>query len=361
MSFLLSLAVMNGLSLLVLILILLLKRFVYAAGEVSVTINSGKKITGNGGIPLSKMLFENKIFVPSACGGKGTCGFCKVRITEGLLDPLPVEEMILNFKDLREGYRLSCQTKVKSDIAIELPEELLSIKEYFGTVIESKPVTRDIKRIRIEIVEPKEGIDFKSGQYVLVEVANAETRAYSIASSVSLKNEIQLEVKLIPNGLGSSFLHSLSGGDRIRFFGPYGQFYLRDTRHKVVCVAGGVGLAPMKPIIDDVLRRYPNRNIELYYGSRTIEDLYDHELFAKWRTSFERFTYYPCLENIDPAKAGDYPIEEGFVSKSIIKHLADGDKSEAYLCGPPAMIEAAIKVLIERGVPEIRILYDKFL
>jgi Na+-transporting NADH:ubiquinone oxidoreductase subunit F len=360
MFILMPVIIMNTFSLVVLFLILALKRFVAVSKDVDIVVNEQKRIATKTGLLLSKVLFENRIYVPSACGGKGTCGFCKVRITRGALEPLPVEEMILNYRDLQDGDRLSCQTKIRGELGIDVPEELLSIREYVGTVKDARSVTRDIRRISIGIEEPKEGIAFKSGQYVLIEVGQAETRAYSIASSVDLKSEIQIEVKLIPNGLGSSYLHSLAGGDRIKFFGPYGQFYLRDTHHKVICVAGGVGLAPMKPIIDDVIHRFPNRDIELYYGSRSFDDLYDHELFVAWSTNFERFTYYPSLESIDPAKAGAYPVEEGFVDKSIARLLEDGPESEAYLCGPPAMIEAVIRVLLAKGVPEIRILYDKF-
>ena len=144
------------------------------------------------------------------------------------------------------------------------------------------------------------------------------------------------------------------------FFGPYGQFYLQDTHHKVICVAGGVGLAPMKPIIDDALYRFPNREIELYYGCNTIEDLYDHAQFIALSKQAERFAYFPALVTLPEPLPEGYPIEAGFISSSIERHLERGEDSEAYLCGPPPMIDAVIRVLVAKGVPEIRILYDKF-
>jgi len=352
--------VMIGLVIFILIVISLLKRFIAVYGEYRITINGEKTLTVTGGKPLSQALFEEKIYVPSACGGRGTCGFCKVQITEGAGEALPIEEMILNYADLRRGFRLSCQTKVRSDLSVVVPEELLNIKEYQGVVRDTQKLTKDIKRISISIQEPKEEFSFRSGQYVLIKVGPTETRAYSIASSIRLKDEIQVEVKLIPNGLGSGYLHALGEGDRVTFFGPYGQFFLQDTHHKIICVAGGVGLAPMKPIIEDALYRYPNRDVELYYGSHTIEDLYDHETFIALSGRAERFSYYAALD-IPPAEApGGYHIDTGFIHNTINAHLTRGEDSEAYLCGPPPMIDAVIKVLVEKGVPEIRILYDKF-
>jgi Na+-transporting NADH:ubiquinone oxidoreductase subunit F len=360
MTFLLPIFVMNGLGLLCLAIIIFLKRVVAVYGDCTLTINNDKKLTVTGGEYLAKALFENKIYIPSACGGKGTCGFCKVKITENTTDPLPIEEILLHHKDIAAGYRLSCQVKVRKDLGLEIDEELLAIREYHGVIESSKKMTGDIKRISIKIEEPKEGINFKSGQYILIQVGSTETRAYSIASSIRESDSLAIEVKLIPNGLGSSYLHSLVEGDTIVFFGPYGQFYLRDTHHKIVCVAGGVGLAPMKSIIDDALHRYPDRDIELYYGSKTMTDLYDHELYARMAVNNDRFSYYPALEKVEPQDQAIHPVDEGYINKSIDKFLTDGENSEAYLCGPGPMIDAVVKILVKKGVPEIRILYDKF-
>jgi len=359
-AFVIPLVVMNGFAVVIYALIMVLKTYVAAYGNCSLVVNGSRTFTVMGGTYLNKALFENKIYLPSACGGKGTCGFCKVRVTEGVSDPLPVEEILINYKDIRQGYRLSCQTKLRAGISIEIPEELLSIREYKGVVKSSNNVTRDIKRIGIRIDEPKEGLDFKSGQYLMFKVGEDETRGYSIASTERRADEVQIEVKLIPNGLGSSYLHSLTEGDELTFFGPYGQFYLRDTSHKVICVAGGVGLAPMKPIIFETLMKYPNRDVELYYGVRTFEDLYDHDLFIRLQANHPRFHYFPTLEQIGESAASAYPFTKGFVNKTLAENLTDGDRSEAYLCGPPLMINSSIQALLAKDVPEIRILYDKF-
>jgi len=351
---------MNGIAVFIYALIVLLKTFVASYGTCQVTVNGSKVLTIQGGTYLDKALFQNRIYLPSACGGKGTCGFCKVKVSDGIPDPLPVEEILINYKEIREGFRLSCQTKIRSDMFIEIPEELLSIREYRGVIQKSDYVTRDIKRISIHIEEPEDGLDFKSGQYLTFKVQEGETRAYSIASSEKRQDEVQIEVKLIPNGLGSSYLHSLTEGDELAFFGPYGQFYLRDTSHKVICVAGGVGLAPMKPIIFETLLKYPDRDVELYYGVRTIEDLYDHDLFLRLQANQLRFRYWPTLEKISEDELDPGIFTQGFVNKTLNEHMTDGEKSEAYLCGPPLMLSSAIEVLKAKGVPEIRILYDKF-
>jgi Na+-transporting NADH:ubiquinone oxidoreductase subunit F len=360
MDILLSVAVMNGIAMVIVAILIVLNKFVAVYADYNLRVNDVKVYLVQGGQPVTKQLFKNQIYLPSACGGKGTCGFCKVRVIDGLKPPLPIEDMLLTHKEISMGFRLGCQTKIRSEMNIEIPPELLEVKEYSGEVYETKQLTSDITRLKILLVEPKE-IDFKSGQYVLVEVIVEETRAYSIASSNLQKGEIHIEVKLVPGGLCSPYLHSLQPGDKIRFFGPYGQFYLRDTDFKVICVAGGVGLAPMKPIIDDVLRSYPNRKVELYYGAKAFKDLYDHDMLVDIAQEHERFQYYPALSESDGFDVeGDYPVSTGFIHTLIRSKVIDGPSSEGYLCGPPVMIDAVVKELVEKGVPEIRILYDKF-
>lgn len=360
MTFLIPLAVMNGIAIFIAALLIVLNRFVAVYGSYSLTINNERVFQVDGGQSITKLLFHNKIYLPSACGGKGTCGFCKVRIVEGTNPPLPIEEMLLSHREIALGYRLGCQTKVRSDLSIEIPPDLLAVKEYNGKVIATEMLTKEIKRIKIKLIEPQV-IEFKSGQYVLIEARIDETRAYSIASSNLTRDSIDLEVKLIPNGVCSTYLHSLKEEESIKFFGPYGQFYLQDSNHNVICVAGGVGLAPMKPIIYETLRRYPGRKIQLYYGARTFADLYDHQTLAELAEKNPLFSYYPALSESDVEnKTMSYPVAAGFIHTILNERVKDGPNSEGYLCGPPVMIDAVLKVLIAKGVPEIRILYDKF-
>ncbi|NQT58263.1 MAG: 2Fe-2S iron-sulfur cluster binding domain-containing protein [Bacteroidetes bacterium] len=361
MIYLFSLLVMNGLIVFILILLILIKRYIAVYDDYSITINGEKAITVHGGETVTASLAKNKIFLPSACGGKGTCGLCQVRVVEGLTDPLSIEEAVLPYKDIVMGNRLGCQTKIRGDMKIEIPEEYLSVQEYRGSISKIETLTHDINRFDINLIEPKE-LEFKSGQYVVVEPVPGETRAYSIASIRKNKDKISLEVKKIPNGICSTYIHGLKEKDELIFFGPYGEFYLRQTSHKVICVAGGVGLAPMKSIINEVATEHPERQVELYYGARTIDDMYDYEKYISLSGEFDNFKFYPALSDVEEVlhHPSGFIFDTGFINNEIAKRLTDGDDCEAYLCGPPVMINACIQTLIAKGVPEDRIFYDKF-
>lgn len=341
------------------LLILFLDKVISSYGPCRIIINDDKEFVGQGGKSLLRLLFENKYFIPSSCGGKGTCGYCKLKVLGGGGEALPTEALILSSEELKEGFRLTCQLKVKNDLRILIPPEYLEIKEYDGEVISSELVGSDIKKIRIKIQPPDE-IYFKPGQYVQIKFEapdGIDYRAYSIASSPNDKQTIELNVKLIPEGLGSSYMHSLQAGDNVQFSGPYGDFFLKtDSSRKIICVAGGVGLAPIKAITSYWSSELTDREIELYYGSRTLKDLYDHEVFEELASIRSEFHYYPALSEEDPEWDG----ERGFIHTILEKHLEGGKNAEAYLCGPPIMIDAVTEALKQKGVPKERILYDKF-
>jgi len=341
------------------ILIIFMDKVISNYGECKVKINNDKEFEEHGGKTLLKALFENKYFIPSACGGKGTCGYCKLQVPEGGGPALPTEALILNSKELREGYRLSCQVKLREDLDVTIPAEYLEIKEYDAVIEQIELATSDIKKVKINLAEDDE-INFKPGQYVQIMFDTPDGldyRAYSIASTPERKNSIELNVKLIPEGLGSSYVHAKNKNDKIQFSGPYGDFFLRtDSHRKIVCVAGGVGLAPMKSIIDFWNNNPHGRKCELYYGSRTTKDLYDHEFFVKIAKENPDFSYYPALSDKDPEWNG----ECGFIHTVIEKYLEDGANSEAYLCGPEIMINFVTEVLIAKEIPQERISYDKF-
>lgn len=340
-------------------LIIFLDKVISQYGPCRIVLNDDKEFVAQGGKSLLRLLFENKYFIPSACGGKGTCGYCKLKVLEGGGEALPTESLILSSAEIRQGFRLACQLKVRQDLRVQIPPEYLEIKEYDGEVVSSEAVTRDIKKIRIAILPPEE-ISFKPGQYVQIKFetpGGLDYRAYSIASHPADRQAIEVNVKLIPEGTGSSYMHGLQPGDRVQFSGPYGDFFLRaDSHRKIVCVAGGVGLAPLKAITLFWSTSGRDREIELYYGSRTIKDLYDHEVFTELAANHAKFHYYPALSDQDPEWDGD----RGFIHTVIDKHLQDGERAEAYLCGPPIMIDAVTDVLKHKGIPEERILYDKF-
>ncbi|MGA1868407.1 MAG: NADH:ubiquinone reductase (Na(+)-transporting) subunit F [bacterium] len=342
------------------IFIIFLAKLLSHYGVCTIIINDDKEFSDTGGKSLLRMLFEHKYFIPSSCGGKGTCGYCKLRVPEGGGEVLPTETLLLTSKEVKHKFRLACQLKVRNNLKVLIPPEYLEIKEYEGQILSSSLVTSDIKKICIGLL-PKDEFHAKPGQYVQVNFVtpegNLDFRAYSVASHPDNKEMIELNVKLIPEGYGSSYLHSLKPGDKVHFSGPYGDFYLKtDSARKIVCVAGGVGLAPIKAIIAYWCSHVNSRVLELYYGSRTIKDLYDHKMFEELAQVRPNFHYYPALSEEDPNWKGG----RGFIHKIIEKYLMGGADAEAYLCGPPIMIDAVTEVLKEKGVPEERIWYDKF-
>lgn len=354
-----ALLFMNAFSLVLGGLIVLMDRLLSSYGLCRIIINDDKEFQAKGGRTLLRTLLENKYFIPSACGGKGTCGYCKVRVAEGGGQALATEALILKPSELRQGYRLACQLKVKKDLRIHLPPEYLEIREYAGDVQLTEPVTADIRRIRIRL-RSEERLSYKPGQYIQVRIdheGGTDFRAYSMASSPDEAGVVEINVKKIPGGLGSVHLHSLGTGSQVEFSGPYGDFFLRtDSHRKILCVAGGVGLAPLKSIVLYWRDHQTRRRLELYYGARTLQDLYDHALFAELAAAHPTFTYRPALSSPGP----DWQGETGFIHTVLSRQLTDGPDSEAYLCGPPTMIEAVTEVLRQKGVPAERIWYDKF-
>ncbi|MDX9958091.1 MAG: FAD-binding oxidoreductase [Spirochaetia bacterium] len=349
----------NVFALVLSLIIIFLDQIISNYGTCTLTINNDKEIVGKGGKTLLRILFENKYFIPSACGGKGTCGYCRVRVLDEGIPISPSETLVFTKKELRDHFHLACQIKVKKDLHLIIPAEYLEIQEYAGEISKSDSATTDIKKIRIKLDSP-ESISYKPGQYVQIKVKSEEGldfRAYSMASDPLDQGEIELNVKLIPDGLGSGYLHGLKPGDGVEFSGPYGDFYLRtDSTRKIICVAGGVGLAPLKSIIAWWKNNQNDRTCELYYGSRSIKDLYDHDLFESIAKENPTFTYVPALSMEDPSWTG----EKGFIHHVLDRVLKEGEKSEAYLCGPPIMIDAVTEVLLKHGVPKGKIYYDKF-
>lgn len=349
---------MNIFALAVSLLIIIADKLLSNYGSCRITINDDKELEAMGGQTLLRILFENKYFIPSACGGKGTCGYCKLKVTDGGGPALPTEKLILTPQEVLMGMRMACQLKVKNDLKIEIPAEYLEIQEYIGEISLSEKVTSDIKKIRIKLNDP-DNISYKPGQYVQIKIdtpGDTDFRAYSMASDPNEIGEIEINVKLIPDGLGSTFIHSLNVGDRIDFSGPYGDFYLQNTHRKIICVAGGVGLAPLKSIVQCWKTNERHRKIELYYGAGSTGDLYDHDYFIKLAEEHVNFVYHPALTDPEEGWTG----ETGFVHQVLERNMTEGESSEAYLCGPQIMIDAVMEVLNNGNISDDRILYDKF-
>jgi len=236
------------------------ERFLVNYGVCKLDINAGEKpLEVEGGQTLLSALYANEIFIPSACGGKGSCGHCKITVESGGGPVLPTETPYLSRVELRSHVRLACQVKIREDIFVKIPSDLLNVKMFAATVEAVRELTHDIKEVRFKLQEPME-ISQRPGQYIQVQAPSPEGpvfRAYSISSPSYDKNAVELMVRLVPNGIGSTYIHNLEQGDPVAFTGPYGEFYLNDNPAvEIVCVGGGCGMAPMKNIIYSIYDKH---------------------------------------------------------------------------------------------------------
>jgi len=333
-------------------------------GEVTVKINDDKEVTVTGGRPLLSSLMEEKIFIPSACGGRGSCGLCKVKLTSDVGDYLPTELPWISDEERTQNIRLSCQLKVKKDIAIQIPEELFNVKEYVTEVADVIDLTYDIKQVMLRLVEPKD-IKYKAGQYIQFQVPEYELtsesvyRAYSMSSQPSRNNEVELEIRLVPNGICTTYVFEhLKVGDQVTINGPYGDFHLRDTEVRALFIAGGSGMAPIKSMLYDMLEKGINRECIYFFGARSARDLFLVKEMRELEKKLPNFTFVPALSQ--PLPEDDWKGETGLITEVLDRHVKSGENTEAYLCGSPGMIDASVAVLTKKGIPEEKIFYDKF-
>ena len=351
--------VVNAILLAVAILLLLAERFLVTYGECSLLLNGEKNFNVMGGDNVLKYLNAHRIFIPSACGGKATCGFCKIKVLSGGGDILPTEEVYVDKKEKEEGMRLACQVKVKKDVEIFIPEYLLGAEEFNSRVFDLYLLTHDIKMVRLKIMGNK--INFKPGQYVQFKIPGTdEYRAYSVASSPSITDSVDLAIRVVPGGLCSAYIHKvLAKGDEATFTGPFGDFYLREESDKdIIAIAGGCGMAPIRSILHYMAEKGMKRKFYYFFGARTTKDLYFTKELRKIESKFSNFKYIPALS--EPSPEDKWDGEVGFVTQVAEKYLDDSRPKEAYLCGPPPMIDAAAKVLSRKGVQPDDIYYDKF-
>jgi Na+-transporting NADH:ubiquinone oxidoreductase subunit F len=334
-------------------------------GEVKISINDGsKELTVDGGRPLLSTLTAEGIFIPSACGGRGSCGLCKLAVKSGAGDYAPTELPWITEVDRKNSVRLSCQVKVKRDIQIVVPEELFSIKEYGTTVDSIRDLTYDIKEVTLKLKD-SQVLDFKAGRYVQFVVPAYELtpdpvyRAYSISSSPSRKDAVELEIRLVPNGICTTYVFQhLSVGDTVNINGPYGEFHLRDSDRDIIFVAGGSGMAPIKSILEDMVERGVRRKATYFFGARAVRDLFLVEEMRELETKLPGFQFVPALSNPEPGD--NWNGEKGLITEVLARHFQQLDHHEAYLCGSPGMIDASIKVFQAKGLPDELIFYDKF-
>ncbi|MHC4626558.1 MAG: FAD-binding oxidoreductase [Planctomycetota bacterium] len=343
--------------------LMIAERFLINYGICKLDINAGEKpLEVEGGQTLLSSLYASEIFIPSACGGKGSCGHCKLTVTSGGGPVLPTETPYLTRKEVRSGIRLACQVKIREDIYVRIPADFLNVKMFSATVESTQVLTHDIKEIRFALDGDQE-ISQRPGQYVQVQAPSPDGpvfRAYSISSAAYEPKTVELVVRLVPGGIGSTYLHNVQVGDPVTFTGPYGEFYLNeDPSTEIVCVGGGCGMAPMKNIIYTLYDKWPDRTCWLFFGCRTTDDIFYLERFQELRKKHPNFhVIYALSDELRPDEKWDG--ETGFIHLACDKYLEQGIARQAFLCGPPLMIEAVTRVLEEKGIRPDDIFYDEF-
>lgn len=403
MIYLISLLIFSGVIIILVFVLLFVEAKVTTQGSHTITINDNKDepLTVSGNPTLLSALAQNEIFLPSACGGSGSCAMCKCKVKDGGGAVLPTELAHLSRKEKLENIRLSCQLKVKEDMAIQVPESIFSIKKVTATVVSNDNVSTFIKEL---VLEPEEPIEFEAGAYIQIDVPEYELtfkdfhidskyvsewkkynlfdlaakgikpgfRAYSMANAPHEKDIIKLNVRIatpppgtegIPPGFGSSFVFGLKPGDMVKISGPYGDFMAQDTDKEMCFIGGGAGMAPLRcHILHQLEGINSGRKISFWYGARSVKEMFYHEEFTELAKQYDNFTYHVALSS--PEKDDNWTGLTGFVHthliESYLKNHEDPTEIEYYLCGPPPMIDAVIDSLYELGVEDDMIFYDKF-
>ena len=396
-------------------LLLFAKAKLTPSGTVKIDINNGSKVleVAPGGSLLGT-LGNEKIFLPSACGGKGSCGQCKCRVMEGGGTILPTEVGFFNRKQILNNWRLGCQVKVKEDMAIEVPESALSVKKWECEVISNNNVATFIKEFCVKIPDG-ETLNYRSGGYIQVDVPaitvdykdidvdpqfredwekmgvynlkmvnpTPTLRAYSMATYPAEGNIIKLNVRIatppfdrvkggfadVNPGICSSYIYSLKPGDKVTISGPYGEFFVPDNcpdDQEFVFIGGGAGMAPMRSHIMHLFKtEKTNRKVNFFYGARSLKEAFYLEDYAQIEKEFPNFKFHLALDRPDPEadKAG-VPYVAGFVHNVLYEtYLKQHEAPEDILylmCGPPMMAQSVVNLLDSLGVPSENILFDNF-
>jgi Na+-transporting NADH:ubiquinone oxidoreductase subunit F len=377
-------------------------------GNVTIKINHEHEIEQERGVSLLQALSNQKIFVPSACGGGGTCGFCRGIVNEGGGDILPTEVGHLSRNEQEEHYRLFCQVKVRNDMDIQIPEEIFGIQKWECTVLSNDNIATYIKELVVQMPEG-EKLKFKSGSYIQIDVPplvsnysdmeigdeykteweqnnmfmlKAEsseyiTRAYSMANHPAEDDRIMLNVRVatppwdpkkktfknVNPGICSSYIFTLKPGDKITMSGPYGEFFIRETQNEMMFIGGGAGMAPMRShIFDQFLTKRTNRKATFWYGGRSVRELFYIDEFEAIAKEFPNFSFDVALSA--PLSEDKWTGKTGFIHQVILDNYLQNHPNpediEYYICGPQVMSNAVICMLENLGVSKEMIFFDDF-
>lgn len=392
---------------LVLVLVILYARSkLVPGGSVTIEINDDpdKRIESSPGRKLLGALAEEGIFLSSACGGGGTCGQCKCQVLDGGGEALPTEAEKLSRAELREGWRLSCQVAVKQDMKIHVPEEFFGVRKLECTVVSNDNVATFIKELVLKLPEGAD-VHFRAGGYMQIEVppfharfsdfdiapeyrgdwerfklfdlelnnrAESTIRAYSMASYPLERGVLKFNIRIatpppnrpeLPPGIASSYVFSLRPGDKVTVFGPFGEFFAKETDAEMVFIGGGAGMAPMRShIFDQLVRLDAKRKITFWYGARSLREAFYVEDYDRLQAEHENFRWHLALS--DPLPEDNWSGHTGFIHNVVLEqHLKNHpapEDCEYYMCGPPMMNAAVIKMLTDLGVEPDHILLDDF-
>lgn len=359
----------TGISIILAMVISLADKKLNDYGICLLNINDGsRELEVVGGQTLLTSLAENKIFIPSACGGKATCGLCKLQVMEGAGPLLPTEEPYLSQKEREDHFRLACQVKVKGNMILHIPEELFNIKEFLTTVEKLEDLTHDIKLVRLKLPAGEE-LKFKPGQFMQFytkpygKIKESVFRAYSISSPPSDKDHVEFCIRQVPDGVCTTYVHTaLKEGDTVPLSGPYGEFYYRGNTPKMILVGGGSGLAPLRSLVLDNLEKGVEADMTLYFGAQSLRDLYYTEEFKALEEKHDNFHFIQALSR--PQEDDDWDGNVGRITLPLEEDLkkmeGDGSDIEAYLCGSPGFLASVRKLLTDYGVPSSQIFFDEF-
>jgi Na+-transporting NADH:ubiquinone oxidoreductase subunit F len=389
--------------LLLVAVILYARSHLVSTGDVNILINGEKTITVPAGGKLLQTLSEAQLFLPSACGGGGTCAQCKCIITDGGGSMLPTEEGHFSRREAAEGWRLSCQASIKQDMKIEVPDEVFGVKQWECTVESNPNVATFIKELTLRLPEG-ENVDFRAGGYVQLEcpphqvkyadfdieeeyrgdwerfnffehesiVNEPVIRAYSMANYPEERGVVKFDIRIatpppgsqgIPPGQMSSWVFGLKPGDKVKVYGPFGEFFAKDTDAEMVFIGGGAGMAPMRSHLFDQLKRLQSkRKISFWYGARSLREMFYVEDYDQLAAENDNFQWHVALS--DPQPEDNWDGYTGFIHNVLyeeyLKNHPAPEDCEYYMCGPPMMNSAVIQMLSDLGVEPENILLDDF-
>ncbi len=395
---------------LLVVVLLVAKQYLVASGNVTITINNEKKLEVPAGGTLLSTLVNQQIYLPSACGGKGTCAQCRCQVLEGGGEILPTETGHFSRKEIKEHWRLGCQVKVKNDLSIKIPESILSIKKWECEVISNKNVATFIKELIVKLPEG-EHMNFLPGSYIQIDIPRYELkfsefeveerfrpdwdkmhlwdltcsndeetmRAYSMANYPAEGDIIMLNVRIatppidratgkfldVKPGIASSYIFRLKPGDKVNVSGPFGEFHpIIDSKREMLYIGGGAGMAPLRSHILHLLKtlRITDRKISYWYGARSKNEIFYQEDFRELEKEFPNFSFHIALSEPLPEDNWTGPV--GFIHSVILneylKFHDEPEEIEYYMCGPGPMAKAVEKMLDDLGVPREMLMFDDF-